>query len=210
MLTDFPKAVPEIAVRDVKKAAKYYVDVLGFRFDWVKTKAVVLVLARRSDPTQIARQFFLQAGFKRADRQNECMLALASLDGKTDTEAIVLRPGEPFPHPLPKVPKTYLIYQPDIAGCTRGHSFIRRARLGGNLYTSATGAKGVIRQLKILEPVARFNNFGFLFAPKNQFNVSLMSRRLSLGERWALDCRCFSRPAAIAQVREKLIRVPAM
>jgi hypothetical protein len=71
----------------------------------------VLILARRSDPTQIARQFFLQAGFKKADRQDECMLALASPDGKIDTEAIVLRSGEPFPHSLPKVPKTFLIYQ---------------------------------------------------------------------------------------------------
>lgn len=34
MLTDFPKAVPEIPVRDVEKAAAYYVDVLGFNFDW--------------------------------------------------------------------------------------------------------------------------------------------------------------------------------
>ena len=34
MLIGFPKAIPEIPVRDVEKAAKYYVDVLGFSFDW--------------------------------------------------------------------------------------------------------------------------------------------------------------------------------
>ena len=34
MLTDFPKAVPEIPVRDVEKAAEYYTNVLGFTFDW--------------------------------------------------------------------------------------------------------------------------------------------------------------------------------
>ena len=34
MLIGFPKAIPEIPVRDVEKAAEYYVDVLGFRFDW--------------------------------------------------------------------------------------------------------------------------------------------------------------------------------
>lgn len=34
MLTAFPKAVPEIPVRDVEKAAAYYVDMLGFSFDW--------------------------------------------------------------------------------------------------------------------------------------------------------------------------------
>jgi len=30
----FPKAVPEIPVADVEKAAAYYVNVLGFSFDW--------------------------------------------------------------------------------------------------------------------------------------------------------------------------------
>jgi catechol 2,3-dioxygenase-like lactoylglutathione lyase family enzyme len=34
MLTHFPKAVPEIPVSNVEKAAEYYVNVLGFRFDW--------------------------------------------------------------------------------------------------------------------------------------------------------------------------------
>ena len=34
MLTHFPKAVPEIPVTHVEKAAEYYVNVLGFRFDW--------------------------------------------------------------------------------------------------------------------------------------------------------------------------------
>ena len=30
----FPKAVPEIPVSNVKKAAEYYVNALGFHFDW--------------------------------------------------------------------------------------------------------------------------------------------------------------------------------
>jgi predicted lactoylglutathione lyase len=34
MLTHFPAAVPEIPVRNVEKAAEYYVNVLGFTFDW--------------------------------------------------------------------------------------------------------------------------------------------------------------------------------
>jgi uncharacterized glyoxalase superfamily protein PhnB len=34
MRTDFPPAIPEIPVRDVGEAARYYVDVLGFRLDW--------------------------------------------------------------------------------------------------------------------------------------------------------------------------------
>jgi len=34
MLTGFPKAVPEIPVEHVEKAAAYYVNVLGFNFDW--------------------------------------------------------------------------------------------------------------------------------------------------------------------------------
>ena len=34
MLTQFPKAVPEIPVSNVEKAAEYYVNVLGFHFDW--------------------------------------------------------------------------------------------------------------------------------------------------------------------------------
>ena len=34
MLTHFPQAVPEIPVTNVDDAARYYVNVLGFRFDW--------------------------------------------------------------------------------------------------------------------------------------------------------------------------------
>jgi predicted lactoylglutathione lyase len=34
MLTSFPPAVPEIPVSNVDKAAEYYVNVLGFHFDW--------------------------------------------------------------------------------------------------------------------------------------------------------------------------------
>ena len=34
MLTHFPNATPEIPVSHVDKAAEYYVNVLGFRFDW--------------------------------------------------------------------------------------------------------------------------------------------------------------------------------
>ncbi len=34
MLTHFPPAVPEIPVSSVEKAAEYYVNVLGFHFDW--------------------------------------------------------------------------------------------------------------------------------------------------------------------------------
>ena len=33
MLTPFPKAVPEIPVSNVEKAAEYYVNALGFHFD---------------------------------------------------------------------------------------------------------------------------------------------------------------------------------
>jgi predicted lactoylglutathione lyase len=34
MLTQFPSAVPEVPVSNVDKAAEYYVNVLGFCFDW--------------------------------------------------------------------------------------------------------------------------------------------------------------------------------
>lgn len=34
MLTHFPQAVPEIPVQNVDKAAEYYVNVLGFTYDW--------------------------------------------------------------------------------------------------------------------------------------------------------------------------------
>ena len=34
MLTHFPQAVPEVPVSNVEKAAAYYVNVLGFHFDW--------------------------------------------------------------------------------------------------------------------------------------------------------------------------------
>jgi uncharacterized glyoxalase superfamily protein PhnB len=34
MLAHFPQAVPEIPVSNVEKAADYYVNVLGFHFNW--------------------------------------------------------------------------------------------------------------------------------------------------------------------------------
>ena len=34
MITQFPKAVPEIPVSNVEKAAEYYRTALGFQFDW--------------------------------------------------------------------------------------------------------------------------------------------------------------------------------
>jgi uncharacterized glyoxalase superfamily protein PhnB len=34
MISRFPQAVPEIPVRNVDKAAEYYVNVLGFHFNW--------------------------------------------------------------------------------------------------------------------------------------------------------------------------------
>jgi uncharacterized glyoxalase superfamily protein PhnB len=34
MLTHFPAAIPEIPVRSVEKSAEYYVNALGFKFDW--------------------------------------------------------------------------------------------------------------------------------------------------------------------------------
>ncbi len=34
MVASLPAAVPELPVSNVDTAAKYYVDVLGFRFDW--------------------------------------------------------------------------------------------------------------------------------------------------------------------------------
>jgi hypothetical protein len=34
MLTHFPQAVPEIPVNNVEQAAGYYVNALGFHFDW--------------------------------------------------------------------------------------------------------------------------------------------------------------------------------
>src|SRR5215471_16896726 len=33
-LKRFPEAIPEIPVSNIEKAAEYYVNVLGFRFDW--------------------------------------------------------------------------------------------------------------------------------------------------------------------------------
>src|SRR5436190_16152735 len=33
-LKSFPAAVPEVPVSNIEKAAEYYVNVLGFRFDW--------------------------------------------------------------------------------------------------------------------------------------------------------------------------------
>jgi catechol 2,3-dioxygenase-like lactoylglutathione lyase family enzyme len=58
MVTQFPHAVPEIPVGNVEKAAAYYVDVLGFQFDWGNDEGGIGGISKGA-----CRMFLTNAGF---------------------------------------------------------------------------------------------------------------------------------------------------
>jgi AAA-like domain len=114
---DLPKALSAVAPQIKPKPVLYAWENFQNKGLWfgvsgvlyVGGLAVTLVLARRSDPAQIARRFFVKAGFGKAESASEYTLIL-SRDGSVTANAIIFQTNQPL-RPESRVPtKTYVVF----------------------------------------------------------------------------------------------------
>jgi uncharacterized glyoxalase superfamily protein PhnB len=84
--TDFPKAIPEIPVRDVEKAAEYYVDVLGFCFDWGDNKGGIGGISQGQ-----CRMFLTNAPFREHYSNAGTVVIWLNLDSKQQVDELYQR-----------------------------------------------------------------------------------------------------------------------
>ena len=86
MRTDFPKAVPEIPVENVEKAAAYYVNVLGFRFDWGNDHGGIGGISQGE-----CRMFLTNAPFREAYGTGGPATIWLNLDSKQEVDELFQR-----------------------------------------------------------------------------------------------------------------------
>lgn len=89
MLTGFPKAVPEIPVRDVEKAASYYVDALGFSFDWGDDQGGIGGISQGD-----CRMFLTNASFRAGYGTSGAVTIWLNLDSKREVDELYQRWSE--------------------------------------------------------------------------------------------------------------------
>src|ERR1039458_7435779 len=82
----------------------------GFAFVYFTGVTVALVLAHRSDPAQVARQFFAKAGFENVDPIDSRMLRLRPGKDQGPAGGVIFQADEPMPAP-PEISKTYIVYK---------------------------------------------------------------------------------------------------
>src|SRR5215207_2205568 len=83
MLTRFPQAVPEIPVRSVVTAAAYYVNVLGFTFDWGDDEGGIGGISQGD-----CRMFLTNAPFRAAHGPKDPVIVWLNLDSRQDVDAL--------------------------------------------------------------------------------------------------------------------------
>lgn len=83
MLTDFPKAVPEIPVRNVEKAAAYYVNVLGFHFDWGDDEGGIAGISQGD-----CRMFLTNAPFRENYATGGAVMVWLNLNSKEEVDEL--------------------------------------------------------------------------------------------------------------------------
>jgi uncharacterized glyoxalase superfamily protein PhnB len=81
MPTTLPQAVPEIPVSNVEKAATYYVDVLGFRFDWGDDAGGIGGISQGD-----CRMFLTNAAFRAGRGPHGPVIVWLNLDSKRDVD----------------------------------------------------------------------------------------------------------------------------
>ena len=86
MLRDFPKAVPEIPVTDVDKAAAYYVNVLGFTFDWGDDRGGIGGISQGQ-----CRMFLTNASFREGYGTAGSVMVWLNLDSKEEVDELFQR-----------------------------------------------------------------------------------------------------------------------
>jgi predicted lactoylglutathione lyase len=85
-LMHFPKAVPEIPVGDVKKAAEYYADKLGFRFDWCDDEAEIGGISQGE-----CRMFLTNPAFRQHSGMSERVIVWLNLESKQEVDELYSR-----------------------------------------------------------------------------------------------------------------------
>lgn len=83
MLTDFPKAVPEIPVRNVEKAAAYYVNLLGFHFDWGDDEGGIAGISQGD-----CRMFLTNAPFRENYATGGAVMVWLNLNSKEEVDEL--------------------------------------------------------------------------------------------------------------------------
>ena len=86
MLTHFPQAVPEIPVNDVDKAAEYYVNVLGFSFDWGNDEGGIAGISQGD-----CRMFLTNPAFRAAHGPNSAVVVWLNLSSKREVDELFER-----------------------------------------------------------------------------------------------------------------------
>ncbi len=83
MLTHFPTAVPQIPVSNVEKAAEYYVNVLGFRFDWGDDRGGIGGISQGE-----CRMFLTNANFREHDGGGGPVVVWLNLNSKQQVDEL--------------------------------------------------------------------------------------------------------------------------
>lgn len=83
MLTDFPKAVPEIPVSNVEEAAAYYVNVLGFHFDWGDDEGGIAGISQGD-----CRMFLTNAPFRENYATGGAVMVWLNLNSKEEVDEL--------------------------------------------------------------------------------------------------------------------------
>jgi predicted lactoylglutathione lyase len=83
MLTTFPQAVPEIPVTSVEAAARHYVDVLGFNFDWGSDEGGIGGISQGD-----CRMFLTNARFRAAAGPHRPVINWLNLGSKQEVDEL--------------------------------------------------------------------------------------------------------------------------
>jgi predicted lactoylglutathione lyase len=86
MLTHFPQAVPEIPVSNVEKAAGYYVNVLGFAFDWGNDEGGIGGISQGK-----CRMFLTNPTFRQQDGNTAPVIVWLNLESKQEVDELYHR-----------------------------------------------------------------------------------------------------------------------
>jgi predicted lactoylglutathione lyase len=86
MLTHFPQAVPEIPVTNVDQAAGYYVNVLGFDFDWGNDQGGIGGVSQGK-----CRMFLTNAPFRQNCGNGGPVVVWLNLDSKQQVDELFHR-----------------------------------------------------------------------------------------------------------------------
>jgi predicted lactoylglutathione lyase len=79
----FPTAIPEIPVVSIEKASTYYVEKLGFTFDWGDEQGGIAGISRNN-----CRLFFTNRSFRESYRKEGTVLFGINLESKTEVDEL--------------------------------------------------------------------------------------------------------------------------